>query len=192
MELALRLRACPDVEVLDRDAAVGAANRDERLALRVGGADADLAPARWNLGELLLKGSCLGTLLGEIGEVTGVVEAIVPPTPSLKFGTTAFRFAVIEHAVACTRESDRFNAGLWGEPMAITNGMFELDAVLGRREGSEVTAAPELTDPSRDRICNGSGNAESSLGLRRLLSGCLVVVPENAKSNVASGLRAIG
>jgi hypothetical protein len=42
IELALRLRACPDVMVLDRDAAVGAAKLEETLALRVGGADADL------------------------------------------------------------------------------------------------------------------------------------------------------
>lgn len=42
MELALRLRAWPDVIVLDREAAVGAAKLEERLALRVGGADADL------------------------------------------------------------------------------------------------------------------------------------------------------
>jgi hypothetical protein len=42
IELALRLRVCPEVKVLDRDAAVGAAKLEETLALRVGGADADL------------------------------------------------------------------------------------------------------------------------------------------------------
>jgi hypothetical protein len=114
---------------------------------------------------MLLKYGCLDALVGEVGEVTGVVEAIVPPTPVLRVGETTFRFAVIEHAVDCTGGCGAIRAGLWGEPMAMTKGMFEFEAVLGRREGGEAIMTFELVEPSRDRNRNGAGTAESVVGL---------------------------
>lgn len=170
MELALRLRAWPDVIYLDRDAAVGAAKLEERLALRVGGADEDLVFIWWGLedGRTLLKYACLAALVGVLGEVTGVVEAIVPPKPVLKLGETTFRFVVIGPVVTDIGGGGAMRAGLWGEPIAITKGTLEFDEVLGLREGGEAMAL-ELVEPSRDRNCNGAGTAESMIGLLGLL-----------------------
>lgn len=167
MELALRFRAWPEVIVLDRDATVGAAKLEERLALRVGGADADLMCAYCDLeDETLLKYDCWDALMGKVGDVMGVLDAIVPPTPVLKAGETTTRLAVIGYVVGVTEGGGDTRAGLWGDPIAMTKGIVELEAVLGRREGGEAMAL-ELAEPSRDRNCNGAGIADSMIGLRR-------------------------
>ena len=163
IELALRFRAWPEVIVLERDAAVGAAKLEERLALRVGGADADLICVWCGfVGEPLLKYDCWDVLMGEVG--VGVLEAMVPPTPVLKIGETTLRFAVLGDVLGGTDGGGDMRAGLWGDPIAMTNGMFELDALLGRLDGGEAMAL-ELTEPSRDRNCNGEGIADWMIGL---------------------------
>ena len=100
--------------VLDRDAAVGAAKLEERLALRVGGEGAALGSLRWGLedGKSLLKYAGVEAWVGDTGEVTGVVEAMVPPTPVLKVGKTTFRFPVIEHVVGGIEVFGEMRAGL--------------------------------------------------------------------------------
>lgn len=129
--------------------------------------------------------------MGETGEVMGVVEAIVPPTPVLRVGETTFLFAVMEHAVGGTGDCGVIRAGLWGEPIAMTKGMFEFDAVLGRREGGEAIAL-ELVEPSRDRNCNGAGTAEAIIGLLKLLSGSAVGEKMDVRPDDAKDLRRTG
>ena len=74
----------------------------------------------------------------------GVVDAIVLPIPVRKLGEMTLRLPVIEQELRGTVTVEAVRAGLWGEPMAITNGMLELDAVLGLRDGE---AMPGLTEP---------------------------------------------
>lgn len=50
--------------------------------------------------------------MGEVGEVTGVVDAIVPPTPVLRVKGTALNLAVAERAVEETGEVAAIRAGL--------------------------------------------------------------------------------
>jgi hypothetical protein len=80
--------------------------------------------------------------VGDMGYVTGVVEAIVPPTPVLDVGlvTLTATFLVIEQLVGGTLAVGAIRAGLCGEPMAITKGTFALDEVLGLRGGEEGSA----------------------------------------------------
>lgn len=56
------------------------------------------------------------------------------------------------------------SAGLCGEPIAITKGTFELDAVLGLRVcevgGACTTMVLEPAEPSRERRVRGAGIAE--------------------------------
>lgn len=105
--------------------------------------------------------------VGEIGDVTGVVEAMVLPMPVRKVGETMLSLAVMEHALGGTEVLGEMRAGLWGEPMAMTKGMLELDAMLGRRDGA---TGPELAEFSRDRNCKGAGTAESAAELLKCLS----------------------
>lgn len=74
----------------------------------------------------------------------GVVDAIVLPIPVRKLGEMTLRLPVIEQELRGPVTVEVVRAGLWGEPMAITNGMLELDAVLGLRDGE---AMPGLTEP---------------------------------------------
>lgn len=105
--------------------------------------------------------------VGEIGEVTGVDEAIVPPTPVRSVGDTSFTFPVMEHAVGATVAEGVISAGLCGEPIAITKGTFELDAVLGLRAGDEGCAWFEVdpVEPVRERKASGAGIAELAVEL---------------------------
>lgn len=72
------------------------------------------------------------TSLGETGDVTGVVDAIVPPTPMREVTGMILSgwFRVMEHGVT--------KAGLCGDPMAITKGILELDAALPLRSDAAV------------------------------------------------------
>lgn len=73
--------------------------------------------------------------VGDTGEVTGVDDAIVPPIPALEVGGMILSgaFRVIEQALGETLVVGVMRAGLWGEPMAITNGMLELEVALSLR-----------------------------------------------------------
>lgn len=81
---------------------------------------------------------------GEVGDVIGVVDAIVLPMPVRKLGETILRLPVIEQELRGTIAVDVVRAGLWGEPMAMTNGILEFDAVLGLRDSD---AMPGLIEP---------------------------------------------
>lgn len=89
-----------------------------------------------------------------MGDVTGVVDAIVLPMPVRRVGEITLRLPVVEHGLGDTVVGDDMRAGLCGDPMAMTKGILELDAVLGLRDGN---AAAELVDPSRDRKRKGAG-----------------------------------
>jgi len=114
IELALTLREWFGVVVLDREAAVGAAKPapaslsfDETLALRLGGLEDGLDD-----GSEVLKYVCLEASVGDVGDVTGVVDAMVPPTPILSDGETNFSFPVIEQTVGGTAGTALISAGL--------------------------------------------------------------------------------
>jgi hypothetical protein len=107
--------------------------RLEKLSLRVCAADVGFV-------EVGLKGdSSLEVSVGEIGEVTGVEDAIVPPTPMRDVTATILRGAlrVMEQDVGGMLVAGVTNAGLCGDPMAITNGMLEADAALILRSGGD-------------------------------------------------------
>jgi hypothetical protein len=73
----------------------------------------------------------------ETGEDRGVEEAIVPPTPVREMGGVIFSGAlrVIEQLVGITAADGVIRAGLYGEPIAMTKGTLESDAVLNLRSG---------------------------------------------------------
>ena len=70
--------------------------------------------------------------------------------------------------------------------MAMTNGMFELDAVLGRREGGEAIIALESAGPSR------TGTAESVVGLLGSFSESFLGNVADARPSGGKALRMIG
>ena len=76
---------------------------------------------------------------GEMGEVTGVEDAMVPPTPVREVVGLIFSgaFLVMEHDVGGMLPTGETRAGLCGEPIAITNGILELDAPLKLRSGGD-------------------------------------------------------
>lgn len=87
-------------------------------------------------------GSGLETPVGEVGDVTGVEDAIVPPTPALDIDELILRgaFRVIEHAVGGMLVGGMLvvgvmRAGLCGEPIAMTNGIFDPEATLNLHSG---------------------------------------------------------
>jgi hypothetical protein len=89
----------------------------------------------------LTGNSSLEVSVGEIGEVTGVEEAMVPPTPVRdKTGLIlSGAFLVIAHDVGGMLTTGVTRAGLCGEPMAMTNGMLEFDAALNLRSGGDAS-----------------------------------------------------
>lgn len=105
--------------------------------------------------------SSLDVLVGEIGEVTGVDDAIVPPTPMRDVTGTILRgaFRVMEQDVGGMIAAGVTSAGLCGEPMAITKGMLEVDAALILRSGGDDcwkgVADVDPAEPARER--NGAG-----------------------------------
>lgn len=80
------------------------------------------------------------TLVGDTGEVTGVVDAIVPPSPMRDVTGMILRgwFRVMEHAAGGMLVTGVTKAGLYGEPMAITKGLLDVDAALPLRSGAVV------------------------------------------------------
>jgi hypothetical protein len=81
------------------------------------------------------------------GDVTGVVDAMVPPTPARDVPVLILRgaFLVIEHDVGGMLAAAGTRAGLWGEPIAMTKGMLELDAALSfRSDGDESWAGGKV------------------------------------------------
>ena len=76
--------------------------------------------------------------VGEMGDVTGVEDAMVPPTPVRDVVLIlSGAFLVIEHDVGGMLAAGEMRAGLCGEPIAMTNGMLELDPVLNLRSGGD-------------------------------------------------------
>ena len=82
-------------------------------------------------------GSGLETSVGEVGDVMGVEDAIVPPTPDLDTDELILRgaFRVIEHGVGGMPVVGVMRAGLCGEPIAMTNGILDAEATLSLRSG---------------------------------------------------------
>ena len=80
-----------------------------------------------------------GRSFGEMGEVTGVEDAMVPPTPVREVVGLIFSgaFLVMEQDVGGMLAAGETRAGLCGEPIAITNGILELDAPLNLRSGGD-------------------------------------------------------
>lgn len=117
------------------------------------------------LGRVEGKKGFLEVSVGEIGDVRGVEVAIVPPTPVRSVGEKTLTFPVIEHAVGGTVVVGVMSAGLCGEPMAMTKGMLELDAVLGLREGEGGCTFVEVAESSRERRDSGAGMAELAVEL---------------------------
>jgi len=124
----------------------------EKLSLRVCGTTTgfvDTGP----------KGGCsMEVLVGEMGDETGVDDAIVPPTPTREVTALILRgaFLVIEHGVGCIRTAGAMRTGLCGEPMPMTKGILEPDAALSLRSWDASTGAgmlvmTELADPARGR-----------------------------------------
>lgn len=108
----------------------------DKLSLRAGIEDAmgvDLVVAG------LEGGSGHAILVGEIGEVMSVEDAMVPPTPVRGVAELIFigAFLVIEHDVGAVMAVGAIRAGLCGEPIAMTKGMLELDAALNLRSGDK-------------------------------------------------------
>ena len=158
MELPLTLRECDGVVFLERDAAVGAAKvlvleaaelgawfsalvLDEMLPLRLGvvgsGTLGDVALLRgWRVDATLPKCKVFDV---SVGLVTGVVEAMVPPTPVLDVGLITFvaMFLVMEQLAGCTLAVGAIRAGLCGEPIAMTKGTLVLDELLSFRCGKD-------------------------------------------------------
>lgn len=124
------------------------------LNLRVGGVTVDV---KGMVDAGFGDGGNLEVSVGEMGEVTGVVDAMVPPTPVLKADGMIFNgaFRVMEHAVGGKLVVGEMRAGLCGEPIAMTKGILELDATLNLRSGGDdwVGKLPILDalDPARER-----------------------------------------
>jgi hypothetical protein len=84
---------------------------------------------------------------GDTGDDTGVVDAIVPPTPVLNIGLEIL-------AAAAAPMAGDMNAGLWGEPIPITKGVLVLEDVLGRRSegcGCGELRGNDVVGSSRER-----------------------------------------
>jgi hypothetical protein len=85
-----------------------------------------------------LKGSSNPAASGcEMGELTVAEDAMVQLTPLRELGgvTLSGAFRVIEQTVGSTAADGVIRAGLCGEPMAMTKGMLEVDAVFSLRSG---------------------------------------------------------
>lgn len=133
MLLALTLRECDGVRI---GRAFSSSCFLEMLALRAcdeNAEDTDTGLLVDDFG----GGSGLEASDGETGEVTGVEEAMVPPTPVLEIDELILSGAlrVIEQGVDGMLVVGVSRAGLCGEPMAITKGIFEPDAALILRSG---------------------------------------------------------
>jgi hypothetical protein len=109
-----------------------------------------------------------------VGEVTGVVLAIVPPTPVLLVGDfrgalVVVHLPVIEHVVGGTLVVGLMSAGLCGDGMPMMKGMLLPDAALSLRcgggEAACALAAPvlEAAEPARERGRSGVGIVVSEL-----------------------------
>jgi hypothetical protein len=103
----------------------------EKLSLRVCDKSTGLVDAG------LSGGSSINMFVGETGDVTGVDDAIVPPTPMRDVTGVILSgaFRVIEHDVGGMVATGVTSVGLCGDPMPITKGMLELDAALNFRSG---------------------------------------------------------
>lgn len=105
--------------------------------------------------------------MGETGDVTGVEDAMVPPTPAREAVVMILRGAlrVMEQAVGAMVAVGATRAGLWGEPIPMTNGTLELDPPLNLRSGGDeawswMFAVVEPVVSARDRsIAVGAGEA---------------------------------
>lgn len=138
---------------------------DLRLGLRVGAPDVKFVGlgGRGLGGRGLGSGSGRDVSVGDTGEVIGVEDAMVPPTPVLPTAELILRgaFRVIEHTTGARLVVGLVNAGLCGEPIAMTNGMLTFDATLNLRSGVVGdwigTCPPVLdaVDPARGRIIAG-------------------------------------
>lgn len=92
--------------------------------------------------------------VGEMGDVRGVEEAIVPPKPVRDVGEETLSGAhlpVMEHVVGVITAVGAMSAGLCGEPIAMTKGMLLPDPVLNFRCGEEgcMFAVLDFSDPAR-------------------------------------------
>jgi hypothetical protein len=125
------------------------------LKLRVSGADV----SRMGLVVLGLGGGGRsGASPGESGRPTGVDDAMVPPTPAREVASVLMlrgAYLVIEHGVGSMLVAGVMRAGLCGEPMAMTNGILELEAALSFRSEGEndrigVSAALDPADIARE------------------------------------------
>jgi hypothetical protein len=85
----------------------------------------------------LSGGSSINMSVGETGDVTGVDDAMVPPTPMRDVTGVILSgaFRVIEHDVGGIVATGVTSAGLCGDPMPIIKGMLELDAPLNFGSG---------------------------------------------------------
>lgn len=124
----------------------------EKLSLRVCGTATGFVDTG------LKGGSSMDISVGEMGDETGVDDAIVPPTPTREVTGLIFRgaFLVMEHGVGCMVMAGATRAGLCGEPMPMTKEILELDAVLSLRSWDVLTGAgmlvmAELVDSARRR-----------------------------------------
>jgi predicted polyphosphate/ATP-dependent NAD kinase len=106
--------------------------------------------------------SSLDVSVGEIGDVTGVEDAIVPPTPMRDVTGTILSgaFRVMEQDVGGMIAAGVTNAGLCGDPIAITKGMLEVDAALILRSGGDggwkgIVADVDPAEPARRRKAAG-------------------------------------
>lgn len=100
---------------------------------------------------------------GSTGEVTDVVEAIVPRAVGGTILSGAYR--VMEHAVGAVMAVGGMSVGLWDEGMPMTQGMLELDAALSLRSGGWVIAVVEPLEAARKRCtAGGTGEVESVTG----------------------------
>jgi hypothetical protein len=129
----------------------------EKLSLRVCGTGVGFVDAG------LKGGSSIDVSVGEIGEVTGVDEAMVPPRPMREVAGLILSgaFLVMEHGVGCIATAGAAREVLCGEPMRMTEGMLGLDAALSLRSCGvsswmDVFAMTPLANPARKRskVCD--------------------------------------
>jgi hypothetical protein len=128
----MAVRTLVPLALRDCDGVLGGSSRFlEKLSLRACGTSTGLVDAG------LSGGSSIGMSVGETGDVTGVDDAIVPPTPMRDVTVVTFSgaFRVIEHDVGGIVTIGVTSAGLCGDPMPITKGTLELDAALNFRSG---------------------------------------------------------
>ena len=135
----------------------------EVLSLRAGATGVDLVVM--GLG----GGSSHGAYVDDTGEVTGVEDAMVPPTPVRDVAGVILSgaYLVMEHDVGGMMAAGEITAGLCGELIAITKLTLELDAALSLRSGGEeswtgVLAVVDPAEPARGR-CEAGGKGEKEL-----------------------------